>query len=31
MRQRTFQASAVAFVIGLGMSLVWSVLHAYAV
>jgi hypothetical protein len=29
MRQRTFQASAVAFVLGLGMSLVWSYLHGY--
>jgi hypothetical protein len=29
MRQRTFQASAVAFVLGLLISLVWSFLHAY--
>jgi hypothetical protein len=27
MRQRTFQASAVAFVLGLAISLVWSLLQ----
>jgi hypothetical protein len=29
MGQRTFKASAVAFVLGLVVSLVWSFLHAY--
>jgi hypothetical protein len=29
MRQRTFQASAAAFVLGLVISLVWSFLHTY--
>jgi hypothetical protein len=29
MRQRTFQASAVAFVLGLGISLVWSFLYLH--
>ena len=29
MRQRTFHASAVAFVLGLVISLAWSLLHAY--
>jgi hypothetical protein len=28
MRQRTFQASAVAFLLGVVISLVWSFLHA---
>jgi hypothetical protein len=28
MRQRTFQASTVAFLLGLAMSLAWSFLHA---
>jgi hypothetical protein len=29
MRQRTFQASAVAFALGLLIFLVWSFLHPY--
>jgi hypothetical protein len=28
MRERTFQASAVAFLLGLVISLVWSFMHA---
>jgi hypothetical protein len=28
MRRRTLQASTVAFLLGLGISLVWSFLHA---
>jgi hypothetical protein len=28
MRERTFQASAVAFLLGLVISLVWSFVHA---